>query len=185
MMLTTLSQQDQRVLRKQLKGIEIHVTHRATNKLESFKGFTPRSAQETEFTLRDGRTLTIAQYFLEKYNFDFSIRTCPALSSVPEERGPNGVLHRRPHQADPGHEPDPTQSADQIKHSALRPDARRQRVDEIRREVAYDNDPMLGRWGITVNQQPLQAEARVIAPPSVSYAPGSQQPRVNFGAWNS
>lgn len=28
----------ERVLRKQLKRIEIHITHRATNKLESFKG---------------------------------------------------------------------------------------------------------------------------------------------------
>ncbi|EST09042.1 protein of unknown function DUF1785 [Kalmanozyma brasiliensis GHG001] len=185
MSITVITQQDQRELRKRFKNIEIRVTHRATNKLESFQGFTPRSAAETEFTTKDGKTYTIVQYFLEKYNIRLRHPNLPCArigsqkNAVPMEFCivvPKGPI--------PATSLTSTQSADQIKQSAMRPDVRKRRVDEIRREVGYETDPMLRRWGITVSQQPLEAEARVIAPPEVSYAQGSQKPRVQFGSWN-
>lgn len=68
MSLNSLDQQIQRECRKRRRNLEVRVTHRPTNKLETFQGFTRRSAAETEFTTRDSKSYTIAQYFLEKYN---------------------------------------------------------------------------------------------------------------------
>lgn len=181
--LTSLNQQDQRQLRMRLKNVAIRYTHRPSNKLESFQGFTPRGADQTEFTTRDGKTYTIAQYFLEKYNIRLRhphlpcLRTGTQKSAVPMELCivvPQGPI--------PATSLTPNQSADQIKVSAMRPDVRKRRVDEIRAEVAYDTDPMLRGWGVSVDQSPLRTEGRAIAPPEVSY--GGQRARIRDGSWN-
>ncbi|KAJ1020439.1 hypothetical protein NDA13_005757 [Ustilago tritici] len=153
--LTSLTQQDQRQLRLRLKNIQIRITHRATNKLESFQGFTPRSAEETMFETKE------------------------------EIRGAHGILRGRSSGTPPGYEPDPNAvgRSDQ-KVSAMKPSDRKRRVEDIRREVDYDTNPMLQGWGITVDRQPLTTEGRVIAAPEVAYAPSSQRPRVGVGSWN-
>ncbi|SAM83943.1 related to argonaute protein [Ustilago bromivora] len=183
--LTSLAQQDQRQLRLRLKNIQIRVTHRATNKLESFQGLTPRSTEETMFETKEGKSYSIAQYLLEKYNLRLRFPRLPCVrigaqrSAVPMEFCvvvPQGPL--------PATSLTPMQSADQIKVSAMKPSDRKRRVEDIRREVDYDTNPMLQGWGITVDRQPLTTEVRVIAAPEVAYAPSSQRPRVGVGSWN-
>ncbi len=78
----------------------------------------------------------------------------------------------------------PMQAADQIARTKLDPLERKRRVDEIRAEVNYEQDAYLRAWGVSVDPQPLSAEARVIPQPDVSYASGSQRPRINNGSWN-
>ncbi len=78
----------------------------------------------------------------------------------------------------------PKQSADQIQVCAMRPDVRKRRVDEIREEVGYDEDPVLKGWVFTVDRTPLHTQGHVIVPPKVGCSPNSKKPRVQFGTWN-
>ncbi|CDW95239.1 hypothetical protein [Sporisorium scitamineum] len=149
-----------------------------------FQGLTAKPAAEIIFE-KDGRAISIPQYFLERYNLRLQYPNLPCARIGPRKNAvPMELCIVVPRGPIPATSLTPTQSQEQIRHSALAPPARKQRIDQIRQEVGYDNDPMLRQWGIEVSKAPLDAEARVIAPPDVSYAPGSQKPRVEHGAWN-
>lgn len=59
-------------LRKHLRSAQLRVTHRPTSKVELFKGFTPRTARETEFTMKDRSKTNVVQYFKERYVSELS-----------------------------------------------------------------------------------------------------------------
>lgn len=78
----------------------------------------------------------------------------------------------------------PNQVQDMIRESALRPDARRARVQDIRSTLAYEADARIASWGVDISSDLLSLTGRVLQPPDVQYARGGQKPRITNGAWN-
>ncbi|PWN48211.1 Piwi-domain-containing protein [Violaceomyces palustris] len=168
-------------LRKRLKGVQIRVTHRPTNKVEIFKGFTPRPAKQIDFTMKDGTKQNVVTYY--NYRIKYPNLPCILLGNgktfVPIE-----VCMIVPGTPVPPLRLNPMQVQDMIRESAQRPDQRRARIEEIRRQLNYDGDNRLKSWGITISRQLVPAQGRMLTPPVVQYAPGGQQPRINNGSWN-
>ncbi|SPO38920.1 related to argonaute protein [Pseudozyma flocculosa] len=173
-------------LRRRLKGSQVRVTHRPTNKVELFKGFTPKTAREMKFTLKDGTEHTILSYFKSKFNYTVRYPELPCVilgdgkSFVPME-----VCALVPGSAPlPPQRLNPMQVQDMIRECAQRPDVKMRRIDEIRRQLSYEDDRRIQEWGVRISPQLMRAPARQLQPPTVQYSPGGQRPRIQNGSWN-
>ena len=172
-------------LRKRLKNVQIRVTHRATNKVQLFKGFTPRSVAQCEFQLKDGTRHTIVSYFRDKFGYNVRFPDLPGVfigntkTIVPME-----VCMVVPGTRIPPTRLNPIQVQNMIRESAQRPDVRFKRVEEIRRDLAYERDPRIKDWGIQIAPRLMSVPGRLLPSPEVHYAKGGQRPRVQNGSWN-
>lgn len=70
-----------------------------------------------------------------------------------------------------------------IKVSARPPRERADHIMNWRRELAYEKQQKVAAWGIEINPQMMNIEARVLPPPAVLYA-GGQDARANNGSWS-
>ncbi|KAN0062034.1 Protein argonaute [Thecaphora frezii] len=173
-------------LRRRLKGCQVRVTHRPTNKAEAFKGFTPKPAGQMSFRLRDGTEHTIVSYFRDKFNYAVRYPNLPCIilgdgkSFVPME-----VCAIIPGSAPlPPMRLSPMQVQDMIRLAAQRPDDKMRRIQQIRQQLNYEQEPRIGAWGVQIAQQLLRTTGRVLEPPTVQYSPGGQRPRMQNGSWN-
>lgn len=181
-MIQSLQAHEQQVLRKRLNGVLIMPKHRPGAKPERFTNFSPKSAQDSRFTLQDGKETTIVDYYAKKYNrqLQFPRLPCAVLNRntlVPLEfceviAGSPIPLHRMT----------PAMTQEMIRESALAPIPRQERNLEIRRTNAYENSKLMRAFDMNIAKEMTQIEARTLLPPKVQYARGPMQ--VREGSWN-
>ncbi|ORX38808.1 Argonaute-like protein [Kockovaella imperatae] len=75
------------------------------------------------------------------------------------------------------------QTADMIKIAAKRPPERLAMINNWRRELNYQNLPKVKAWGLEVRTEMMRVNARVLAPPAVTYG-ANKTARTQFGSWN-
>ncbi|KAE8268903.1 hypothetical protein A4X09_0g3444 [Tilletia walkeri] len=182
----SLGPRELQVLRSKLKGAQLRLTHRPSRKLYKFFSFTG-PAREMFFE-RDGQQINIIQYFQQAYNLTvrYTNLPCVVYSKVGkrEEYIPLEFVAVVGGASVNGFTLSGPQRQDMIAISSMHPDARKNRVEEIRRELNYDADPKLAAWQMSIARDMMPVRGRILPPPQIIYGQNSMAGNPQNGAWN-
>ena len=122
------------------------------------RGLTNQPATQANFRLADGRELSVAQYWHEKYG-DLRYPWLPCLDVSKGGRItylPMEVCEVAPGQRIPNLTP--TITSAMIRYTAQRPEHRMQQISDTRLMANIDNDPAAQAFGIQVHDQPMRVD---------------------------
>ncbi|KAF7351067.1 Argonaute-like protein [Mycena sanguinolenta] len=179
-------------LQRFISGIRILTTHVGP---DGQKHTTPRvlkklsqaGANRLSFSMRDGTSMTVADYFRQTLNkpLQFPDVICAEVGSgalIPLELCdvPPGQLMRK--------QVPPEKTKDVLDFATKKPLDRLQSIKNGINVLDYGQSEYVRQFGMNVNcaMGPLKVQARVLKPPVLKYGPGSRQPTITprDGAWN-
>jgi len=167
---------------RRFKKIGFTVGYRQLSKDKKFtiEAFTRDGADKTMFErrLKDSErteTVSVAKYFLEQYNIRLRYPRLPLIRTKKKnEMFPMELARVEPGQRYP-FKLDERQTADMIKFTVTRPNERRAHIMKNVASLDWANDPILRRYGLTIDPNMIQTMARVLPAPKVVYGQGSQK----------
>ncbi|KAK7061790.1 hypothetical protein R3P38DRAFT_3490883 [Favolaschia claudopus] len=179
-------------LQRFISGIRIHTTHLGP---DGQKHTTPRvlkklssaPANKLTFTMREGKTMTVAEYFQQTQNkpLQFPDVICAEVGSgalIPLElcEVPPGQLMRK--------QVPPEKTKDVLDFATKKPLDRLSSIKKGLDVLAYGQSEYVRQFQMNVDHAsgPLRVQARVLKPPMLKYGPGSRQLTITprDGAWN-
>ncbi|EJF60851.1 Piwi-domain-containing protein [Dichomitus squalens LYAD-421 SS1] len=178
-------------LQRHLSGVRINIeipgqSSAARRPARPIKKLTRAGADELSFTMRDGQTVTVAQYFEMTHNYKLRWPdiVCIELASgaiIPMEccTLPEGQIMRK--------QVPPDMMKDVLKFATKRPPQRLQSIREAPDVLNYGQSEYLKHFGMEVSSNAaVESSARVLDPPTLKYGQGSRQPTITprDGAWN-
>ncbi|POY69894.1 hypothetical protein BMF94_7105, partial [Rhodotorula taiwanensis] len=150
---------------------------RPTRKIRSLEAFAADD-EEQAFEV-EGQRMTIAQYFKQFYNVTLRRPDYPCISVSKIARWPLELCNVEPGQKWTK-KLDPAQTAEAIKRTTVEPGRRTSMLTEGLSRI-QPTPAALGQWGVSIDQQPMEVQARELPAPSVIY----QQPvRPREGVWD-
>ncbi|RIA98350.1 Piwi domain-containing protein [Glomus cerebriforme] len=182
-----VTSKDYQKVERSIKNLKVRVTHRGEviNK-KSFKisKLTPASADSTKFEI-GGNTMSVSEYFQKTYNrrLGYSFLPCVVVKKnvfLPIEICDviEGQRHIR--------KLNERQTAEMIKFTCQPPHDRANRIRKGVDLLNYRASEYLKQFGLTVSNDMIVLEARVLSSPTLTYHPSSRdfsfQPRE--GSWN-
>ncbi|KAH9951622.1 argonaute-like protein [Amylocystis lapponica] len=156
-------------------------TPRVVRKISSF------GANGLTFTMRDGASMTVAQYFQRTYNYTLRYPDiiCVEVGSgalIPLELctvGPGQIMRKQV---------PPEKTKDVLDFATKKPQDRLGSIRNGLGVLAYGQSEYVRQFGMYVeaNAQPLSFNARVLQPPTLKYGQNSKQATIvpRDGAWN-
>ncbi|KAJ7904588.1 argonaute-like protein [Mycena olivaceomarginata] len=158
-----------------------HTTPRVLKKLST------APADKLTFTMREGQSMTVAEYFQRTQNkpLQFPHVICAEVGSgalIPLELCdvPPGQLMRK--------QVPPEKTKDVLDFATKKPLDRLQSIKNGLGVLAYGQSEYVRQFGMHVDNAagPLKVQARVLKPPMLKYGPGSRQACITprDGAWN-
>ncbi|KAG5651697.1 hypothetical protein H0H81_007756 [Sphagnurus paluster] len=177
-------------LQRFLSGLRIITPHTAAGKPpipRVIKKLSTAGADAISFPLRDGTTTTVAQYFQSIQN-----RALRFPGVVCVEVGTGALLPLEVCQVPAGQimkkQLPPEKTKDVLDFATKKPVERFRSIENGLGLLAYGQSEYVRQFGMTVDTQagPLPIQARILAPPTLKYGPGSKQPTITprDGAWN-
>lgn len=177
-----LDEKQRRKFAKEIKAIKVETTH--IKRKQKASGLSTKSAREETFDC-EGRKVTVMNYFREKYNVNLNYPDLPCIkigqkgSLIPMElclvakgQKKQGKLTGR-------------QTQQMIRHTAIPAPERMQKIMDLIRKLNYDSDPYSRDFGISIGNEMVTIQGRVLEPPALMYGPGNrpgkEMPR--DGAW--
>eukprot|EP00898_Chlorokybus_atmophyticus_P007083 jgi/Chlat1/7376/Chrsp6S07414 len=173
-----------------LCNVQVGTTHQGLIKRRfRIAGLSPNSADNQTFVLNVNgvqRTCTVAEYFSKTYNLDLKYPKLPCANAA---RGLNANPQYYPLEvlkvvAGQRHigRLSARQVAEMLKVQKQRPDQRKQDIDRTVRECRFETDRYTRQFGVYVNPNMLEVNARVLRPPQLQYSHSqvSQKP----GSWS-
>ncbi|KAH0839868.1 argonaute-like protein [Lanmaoa asiatica] len=154
-------------------GERVRKTPRVVKKLSS------AGASDLSFSMRDGTTMTVAQYFHKLLNrpLRFPDNICIEVGSgalLPLElcMVPPGQIMRK--------QVPPEKTKDVLEFATKKPHDRLQSITNGLSVLAYGQSEYVRQFGMTVDESagPLSVPARILAPPKLRYGKDSPQPVV-------
>jgi len=168
-------------LKENLRGVRFRTKHTGQQISYVIEGL-GRSALNEEFDV-DGRKVSVAQYFREKYQIGLKYPNWPVIKAkrgrvmipaelcfIPQHRR-NNLLS-------------PQMTATMIRVAATRPDLRLRGASEAHRIANFAQDDFAKAYGIQVNNQPIAVNGRVINAPRVLYG-DSKESQPSKGSWQA
>jgi eukaryotic translation initiation factor 2C len=149
------------------------------------KKLSKEGARDLTFELTGGQMTTVADYFRQKLNrpLRFPDVICVELSTgalIPLELCdvPKGQIMRKPVPSDK------TNSV--LDFASKRPNDRLASIVDGLSVLEYGQSEYVREFGMTVANEPIRIQARVMNPPALRYHPSSKQPsaKPRDGAWN-
>ncbi|RUS30516.1 Piwi domain-containing protein [Jimgerdemannia flammicorona] len=182
-----------RDLNREYRGTEIEITHRGGDNRPRFKieRFTMQTAEKLKF--RDDQTnkeLSVANYFKQQYNAQLKYGAylpCVVIVKKKREIFFPVELCRIVENQRYKNKLNPRATADFIKIACTKPEERERKIQELIRQIDFENNADLRAWGMHVNtKQMLTLNARVLPGPVLAYDPSSKQGQLTprEGAWN-
>lgn len=171
-----LPPRESRQVTKVLKGKMVNTTHSKSAKQYKVWALTPLGADKTMFQVDDGKEMSVAAYFSERYGMTLKYPGLPMVHVEPKKRNiyiPMELCKLAPGQRIAG-KLDGKQTADMIKFTAQKPDVRKRNIMEGLPKMVPQGDALLNAFGVQVNPQMLTVDARVLDPPTVQYRQDSR-----------
>lgn len=173
---------------KLLMGLAIYTSHtkRRDNSKRNEKIFAVnwnQTATTYKFE-KDGKMISISQYFKENYNIVLKYPSFPILEmNGGKSRVPMELCHVVTGQRFPNALLTGQQTAEIVKQAAQPPTARVESIEANVRTLNWQKDPNLADYGLRVKSGSILANARVFDSPNLSYA-GTQIIKPKDGKWN-
>lgn len=178
-----LSEREMRSLARALRKVEVIPTHRTDRKRAIF-GISPTPADRTMVDIR-GETISVADYFLRKYNIRLQYPQLPLVNVGSKRPGKENWLPIELCEVAPGQRCpniNDLDTAEIIRQTSQPPQTRRENITSQVHQAGFENDPYLEAFGMKVGLQLETTDARVLDPPDVQYANVSEKP--SGGQWN-
>jgi eukaryotic translation initiation factor 2C len=149
------------------------------------KKLSKAGARDLTFELTGGQTTTVADYFRQKLNrpLRFPDVLCVELASgalIPFELCdvPKGQIMRK--------QVPPEKTTSVLDFATKRPDDRLGSIVNGLGVLEYGQSQYVREFGMTVAQEPIRIQARIMNPPTLRYHQSSKQPitKPRDGAWN-
>ncbi|KAJ3205805.1 argonaute 1 [Clydaea vesicula] len=181
-----------RKLDKFITGLNIKISYRNTGRRKyKVKGLAAQSVRDTKIRIKEDDgvhevTTTVLEFFRKTYNYNVKYPWLPAIVSgannvqipieccvvLPNQRYVKKISE--------------DQAADMIKVTAVFPQKRKERIQDGLNQLHGNNDErLLARWNVDINQNLKQVEARILDTPSLMFAKNKPQKVFNNGSWKT
>ena len=181
-----LPEDKRRKLEKALKMVKFTVTHRGGKRPRFTVARLSRNpAGKETFTDQDGKSLSVAQYFQQHWNYRLEFPNLPCITTSKGLMFPLEVCHILPGQRIKG-KLNETQTASMIKFTCQSPDRRAQKILNNLSMLNLKGNADLRTFGIQVKEEMMQIAARVLPTPNVCYSATARDSscRPRDGVWN-
>ncbi|KAK6163453.1 hypothetical protein DH2020_000317 [Rehmannia glutinosa] len=185
-----LSDQDRLKVKRALKGVRVESNHQGHIKRHKISGVSTEPTQQLMFPLEEsGGSISVVQYFRQKYNIALKYPFLPALQAgsatrpiyLPMELSRIVAGQRYSKKLNE------RQVTALLKATCQRPRDRETSISDMVRYNNYDGDQLVKtEFGIQVNPQLTSIEARVLPAPTLRYHATGRQALVDpsVGQWN-
>ncbi|WPG97800.1 Hypothetical protein R9X50_00058100 [Acrodontium crateriforme] len=142
-----------------------------------------KSAKD-HFFVKDGKKISVAQYFAAEYNIRLQHPDLPLIETA--KKGgpalPMEVLTMKENQRYP-YKMDERQTSNMIKFAVTPPPERWQSIQHGIRILDWKNDPVLKHFGIEISATRASVDGRVLTAPKVQFGAGEAKPGMS-GRWD-
>ncbi|WWD17893.1 hypothetical protein CI109_102338 [Kwoniella shandongensis] len=183
-----LSSDEVSKIKKILRGAKFTVMHRSSARLHTILSVTSESAQNIKFNIegRDGnpdQKISIPEYYQKFHQSPVTKPRLPCVQYGKKAFIPIEFVRLAEWNSLPPTKLTAEQTAEMIKVSAVKPKERAMAVNNWRTELAYEKQSKIAAWGLQVNTSMVQVKARILPPPRIVYARGTEA-RALDGGWN-
>jgi len=161
------------------------ITTYGTPKTHVVRKVSEQGASAITFTLRDGTTTTVANYFRNQLN-----RPLRFPDTICIDVGSGGMIPLELCNVIPGQimrkQIPPDKTSDVLDFSKKAPADRLAAIRAGLGVLQYGQSDYIRKFGLNITETPMTVPSRVLQPPMLRYGPGSNQPtiRPSNGQWN-
>ncbi|KAJ2815261.1 hypothetical protein GGI24_006111, partial [Coemansia furcata] len=188
-----LSVQTLREMGTFLRGLVMFIRHRGIQGRRKFavRGTTSKGLDEESFDWEDPdrpgnpENITVAQYYLRRYNIKLNYPFLPGLVGRKNSVFPIEFSEIAENQRYKGHL-DERQTADMVKFACQRPGDNMHRIMDVLKQTDLGHQPVVQAFGLSLSNKLAEVESRVMAAPRVNYGTASREASFvpQNGAWN-
>ena len=148
-----------------------------------------KTADTYKFDVKDKVTgavtpqVSVRDYFRKRYNVILNKPWLPLVQAQKGEVYPMEICYMSAGQRYP-YKLNEEQTAKMIKFAVSRPQQRRDAINKGLAMLDWPGDPILKRYGMKINPNMIQTNARILEPPEVLYAKGSTAKPGFSGRWD-
>ncbi|CAB4018547.1 argonaute-2-like isoform X2, partial [Paramuricea clavata] len=166
-----LDERQRKKFAKEIKAIKVETTH--IKRKQKASGLSFKSAKDETFDC-EGRKVSVLNYFKDKYNITLQHPDLPCikigqkgnlipieLCRVVDGQKKQGKLTG-------------AQTQQMIRHTAIPAPDRLQKITELIRKLHYESDPYSRDFGISIGNEMVTIQGRVLDPPLLMYGPGNR-----------
>ncbi|KFD48363.1 hypothetical protein M513_10775 [Trichuris suis] len=183
---TRLSEGELKIVGRAVKGLRVTITHRKCDAQYRIIGIAADASRQM-FTLRDGREVSVVDYFKETY-FQLRFPRMPALQAGSKNRSiylPVEVCNVAAKQRYGAGKLSGFQTTLVIRQCAMDAPTRLQVCMEMMRRANLENDEFLKEFGLDIARTFVEVPGRVLPPPKLEYKRGGRSAVVepSNGTW--
>ncbi|KAL8726906.1 MAG: hypothetical protein Q9166_006395 [cf. Caloplaca sp. 2 TL-2023] len=179
---------------KRLKKNDFFVTHRGRSEREASRvwkvgDILPQSSREFTFKPflkaenKEGGEINLFQYYQKKYNVYLQWPDLPVVQCTRKKIVyPMELCTMMPGQRYP-YKLNEQQTSQMIKFAVQPPDQRLASIQAGTRMLGWDNDPVLKHYGLRINPEPINTDARILNPPVLQFDKSTVTPGTK-GKWD-
>ncbi|KAK9511703.1 hypothetical protein O3M35_000311 [Rhynocoris fuscipes] len=133
----------------------------------------------------NGNKITVEEYFRQEYRYTIQYPLVPCLECGSKEK-PISLpmeLCRVIAGQNVNRKLNEEQTRIMVKEAAVSTDLRRSKIEGSIRDVGFNNDPFVRDFGLSVNTQFTEVDARILTPPNLLYK--NQSVQVDKGVWRT
>ncbi|KAJ2485686.1 hypothetical protein IWW37_005869 [Coemansia sp. RSA 2050] len=175
------------------RGLVLFLRHRGIQgrRKLAVRGTTTKGLDEESFDWEDPsrpgnpESITVAQYYLRRYNIRLNYPFLPGLVGRKNSVFPIEFCEIAANQRYRGHL-DEKQTGDMVRFACQHPSDNMGRIMEVLRQANLGHQPVVQAFGLSMPNRLSEVESRVVAAPTVAYGRASREgPFVpQGGAWN-
>ncbi|KAL6639221.1 hypothetical protein ACP70R_022951 [Stipagrostis hirtigluma subsp. patula] len=184
--LRQFSNMDHDRLKRALMGVRIEVTHRGDERRKyRVTGFSAESANYLKFTSSSGVSMTVKNYFREKYSMElqYDFLPCVQIWNLQNQNYlPLEVCKIVPGQRYQKKLGD-SQTSKLMKSTCQPPSKREESIQQVVERNQYNSTKRANEFGLAVDYSPTTVEARVLPTPALKYRDNTICEPDN-GQWN-
>lgn len=168
-----------------LRGIQINITHRDTERKYRINQLSGKSAAQLTFAKENGDRQSVAEYFRKNYGgLQFPHLPCVQVgSNTSDNYLPLEVCEIFAGQRYTG-KLNERQVAAMIKATCQKPELRKRNINTVMREDNFTHDKSVRDFHLKVQPHMMQVSARLLPEPEIAYG-GNRTVRPVDGSWNS
>ncbi|GFP93542.1 protein argonaute mel1 [Phtheirospermum japonicum] len=184
-----LSDQDRLKVKRALKGIRVEINHQGHIKRHKIIGVSTEPTQQIMFSLDESSaTISVVQYFRQKYNIALKYPYLPALQAGSSSKSiylPMEVCKIVDGQRY-SKKLNERQVTSLLRATCQRPPDRERSITKMVSHNNYNGNEIVNEFGIIVNPQLTSIEARVLPPPMLKYHGSGRESSIEptVGQWN-
>ncbi|KAF9527970.1 argonaute-like protein [Crepidotus variabilis] len=160
-------------------------TKYARRQVLSIKKISKDSARSFVFTLRDGTSTTVENYFRTTHNVTLQFPTFPCVEVGSGALIPLELCHILPGQLCRRQFPE-DKTSEMVDFARKPPQERLAAIREGLQVLEYGQSEYVRAFGLNISQAPMTIKARVLGAPTLQYGQGSRQADIapRNGSWN-